>query len=367
MVDNLKKIAFGLIILFFVLNIFIFDKYDFNISIKSKIIDLFGVDTNSTFSNQVFEMECFDCTEETTSSQEYEFECAKCTNPMNYEYVINPKFSICGTKKDKKIKLMAFVIISPQHFERRNKIRSSWGNVSLINEKEPDTFRLIFSLALSTNEAINEMVKNESKIYKDILQIGYNDSYYNLTTKVMLSFKWVAKYCSNSIYVIRMNDDIPMNTFGLIKFLNTEIEYKNNTLICYVLAGGPVPRSKNSKFYISFEQFNRSNFDTYCEGSAYVVSTDLTKTIYNTSLNVYWFPFSVWLEDVYIGILIKNLSPRFINIANKYIPIGGQYAGWSKEAKANLLKSNMKNSLFVYAESENHNYFWDLFNNKTLK
>ena len=345
-----KKLALSIIVAFFVLNLFYFIKIDIDIDskIKSKFFDLFESESESYLLNQ-----------------EYDLECHKCTNQMIYEFSINPKFSICGAKKDKNITLLAILIISPHQFERRNQIRSSWGNVSHINEKEPDTFRLIFSLALSTNTTINEMVKNESLTHNDILQIGYNDSYYNLTTKVMLSFKWVAKYCSNSIYVIRMNDDIPMNTFGLIKFLNNEVEYKNNTLICYVLAG-PVPRSKNSKFYISFEQFNRSNFDTYCEGSAYVVSTDLTKTIYNTSLNVYWFPFSVWLEDVYIGMLIKNLSPRFINIANKYIPIGGQYAGWSKEAKANLLKSNMKNLLFIYAESENHNYFWNLFNNKTF-
>ena len=127
---------------------------------------------------------------------------------------------------------------------------------------------------------------------------------------------------------------------------------------------GPVPRRKSSKFYISHENFNKNNFDPYCEGSAYVISSDMAETIYKLSLNVYWHPFSTWLEDVYIGMLIKNISPRFINIASKYVPIGGQYAAWSKKAKANLLKSNLENYLFVYAESENHNFFWDLFNKK---
>ena len=348
MKGRVRKLAITLIVFYFCLSYFIFNNYNIGLIIKYNYIDLFEEESEFTSLNKKYKLECKNC------------------NPMNYKYVINPEFSICEADKHKTIDLLAIVIISSKHFERRNLIRSSWGNVSHINEKEPDTFRLIFSLALSTDETINEMVKNESIIYKDILQIGYNESYYTLTTKVMLSFKWVAKYCSNSIYVIRMNDDIPMNTFGLIKFLNTEIEYKNNTLICYVLAG-PVPRRKSSKFYISYESFNKTYFDPYCEGSAYVISSDLAKTIYKLSLNVYWFPFSTWLEDVYIGILIKNLSPRFINIGRKYVPIKGQYAAWSKEAKANLVKSNIKNSFFVYDEKENHNYFWDLFNNKTLK
>ena len=71
--------------------------------------------------------------------------------------------------------LCTIVIISPESFEKRNLIRSTWGNNSLA----PEDFKVIFIIGLSTNSTINEVITEEFKLNKDILQIN------NLQMKIL--------------------------------------------------------------------------------------------------------------------------------------------------------------------------------------
>ena len=74
-------------------------------------------------------------------------------------------------------------------------------------------------MSMSTNNTINKNIEQEFYIHKDILQIKtFNDSYYLMTTKIMKTFKWISIYCSNAKYIMRINDDVVVNTFELIKY-----------------------------------------------------------------------------------------------------------------------------------------------------
>ena len=83
------------------------------------------------------------------------------------EFKINPKELICQTPSNKPILFIAFVIIAPLYFEKRDLIRSTWGNKSI-----SDDFKIIFTIGMSKNETINRQIEEEHKINQDILLIN---------------------------------------------------------------------------------------------------------------------------------------------------------------------------------------------------
>jgi hypothetical protein len=200
---------------------------------------------------------------------------------------------VCG--KQKNLTLLAFVVIAPDSFEQRALIRSTWGS------KVFKRLRVIFALALSKDDAINEKIRNEFEVHKDIIQEDFIDSYYNLTSKILMGFRWVHEYCSGSYFTMRINDDVVVNTVRLLDFLDDfrASRLKNNKkleneMIGYVIYGARPFRNPKSKFYISKKQFNGATYDWYCEGSAYIFTTDLAKKFYDYSLDFYYPPFSSW-------------------------------------------------------------------------
>jgi hypothetical protein len=181
-------------------------------------------------------------------------------NIQNYndEFYLNPKDLIC--EKNKKLLFISFVVIAPEYFEKRDLIRRTWGNNSLA----PEDFKLIFSLGFSINSTVNNLIADEFKKHNDILQIKFNDSYNNLTTKIMKSFKWINYYCKNAQYVLRINDDVMANTFSLINYFKN-IAYKKNQLYGHLLRRTQPIRFQH-KHFVSKEQFARDFYPDYPEG-----------------------------------------------------------------------------------------------------
>ena len=269
----------------------------------------------------------------------------------NREFILNPADSICRPNSNKTILLLTFVVIAPHSFEKRMLIRSTWGQTSLFTE-----MRLIFAVGMSKNDTVNKMIVDEFKTFNDIIQKNYTDSYYNLTTKIMMSFKWISKYCNNSKYVLRINDDVVVNTFALIDYLK-RIEYRPNRIFGWVVHNAWVKRDKNSKFYIPYSVFNRSQYDTYAEGSAYILTNELTSTFYEKSLRFYVPIFSDWLEDILIGMFAKQHNSTFIQIWYAYVP-HTQYGSYTIQDKLKMITNKgVNNTLFIYEDSE-FKFFW---------
>jgi hypothetical protein len=177
------------------------------------------------------------------------------------EFKINPKELICQTPSNKPILFIAFVIIAPQHFEKRDIIRSTWGNKSI-----SDDFKILFTIGMSKNETINRQIEEEHNINQDILQIdNFIDNYFNLTTKIMKSFKWITQYCSNAKYILRINDDVILNTFSLIEHFK-RLPYTNNQMFGFAIYGASPARNQKHKFYVSEKDYPKTTYDDYVDG-----------------------------------------------------------------------------------------------------
>ena len=180
----------------------------------------------------------------------------------NKDFYLNPKESICEPNTKQSILFVTFVSVAPHFFAKRNLIRETWGNKNSLH----DEMRLVFSVGMSTNSTINKQIEDEFRLHKDIVQINhFTDSYFNLTTKIMYTFKWIRQYCTNAKYILRINDDVVVNKPALVNYFSS-LNYKTNSIYGFAIYGAAPKRDKTSKFYISYELYNNSRYNTYLEG-----------------------------------------------------------------------------------------------------
>lgn len=281
--------------------------------------------------------------------------------------ILDPGDSVC---KDKDLLLIGFVTIRNDYFEKRAQIRDTWANYEIHKN-----FKVVFSLAKSSNETVNKLVKEEYEKYKDIILGDYVDNYYNLTTKIVMSFKWISKNCNKVPFVLRINDDVVVNTPFMLKYLqnlySADKNIKNTMMGHHTQIDGP-HRDKNDKYYVSYEEFKPHLYDQFVFGNAYLITTDLAKMFYLLSERRNCPPFSTWIEDVYLGILAKNLGTKFIDLKPKYITtykdVDVQEFDSSIVGKPNALEDLFFS--IVYHE-KHYVHFWDVFkkhaNSKNIK
>ena len=232
-----------------------------------------------------------------------------------FKFIINPEFKICGRKRNETNSptLIAFVPISVSNFRGRLAIRHTWSNYNLFNG-----LRVVFLTGLSPSDKVNKNLRIESEIYGDIVQADFADTYRNLTIKTMMGLKWVSQYCNNTRFVLKVDDDVVVNTHFLLKYLkglaraNSQLSH---SLICRIVKYPIVIRNESSKFYIRYDEYSEKFYPRYCDGPAYMMTTDLAGKFYHKSFGVRSFVF----EDVYVGMLAHELNASFINMTQFYI------------------------------------------------
>jgi hypothetical protein len=156
------------------------------------------------------------------------------TNPHPYVYLTNPGHSICTND----VLLLAFVTIAVNNFEQRDIIRTTWASKNLFPQ-----IKTVFMVGMSKSDEINRKVYLENQYYGDVVQESFMDTYNNLTLKTIQGFKWAAKYCKNARFVMKVDDDVVVNSFYLINFLEKkkiEEPNLNNTIMGRFFPTSPV-------------------------------------------------------------------------------------------------------------------------------
>ena len=161
---------------------------------------------------------------------------------------------------------VTIVIIAPHSFEKRQSIRNTWGQ-----GKFSVKFSVIFSVGISKNQTINKQIERESQKYQDILRINnYIDHYYNCTYKQMKTFKWIARHCSKVKYVLKICDDVVVNTPKLIADFAVR-PYKSNHIFGYIYYSSPPIRNPFHKWYVPIDGFD-GVYDPYPQGKIFLNS-----------------------------------------------------------------------------------------------
>jgi len=165
-------------------------------------------------------------------------------NPHNFSYILNPEYSVCDNSNS-SIYLLVYVHSGPTNYQRRIVIRETWATRTLF----PD-LRLVFMIGKSLDQNLMKAIAYENELYRDIVQEDFIDAYKNLTYKGVMALKWISTYCSKTKYVLKVDDDIVVNTFTLInhlKFLDKHNPNKNSTILCLLWQAMGVMRDRCEK------------------------------------------------------------------------------------------------------------------------
>lgn len=298
----------------------------------------FGSEYHENFQDQLY----FNSINRTYYFNHQELYLKTVNNPHNFKYLIKPIGNTCSDD----ILLIAIVCISPSHIEQRNLIRKTWAN-----SKQFQFIRVVFLVGLSFNKSLNSMLFAENQFYDDIIQEDFIDTYENLTLKTIMGIKWISEFCTKSKFVLKIDDDVVVNTLVLIRFLKNRISlgYALNYYMGSLQKKAKIIRNNKSKWFISQDEYKSIFFPNYNQGPAYMFTTDLAQKLYTASLQTQFFRF----EDVYIGILANRIGARFLALNNYFC-----YNLNSLTSQSELLRTK----LFVFLNNKrSFEKIWKMF------
>ena len=180
--------------------------------------------------------------------------------------------------------LNVLIIINtiPLEHERRNILRQTWARHSSwtleCQSSFPDSGDIVdigyfFMMGFHGNPCIDQSVKDESQIHRDILRVNLTESYRGLINKEIRTFEWVTNLDTKPRFIAKADHDI------------------------YV----KIP------WYVSKEDYSEEFFPPYCRGQFYIFSQNLFLHVVNASKVVKPFP----VEDAYMALLVnkKGVEP----------------------------------------------------------
>lgn len=218
--------------------------------------------------------------------------------------------------------LLAVKSLAP-HFDRRQAIRESWGRAGTIaNHTVVTIFLLGNATAVDHHPDLSEMLRYESTRHKDIIQWDYRDSFFNLTVKEVLFLEWIHTRCPGARFIFKGDDDVFVNTYRILNFLNGLSESKASDLfVGDVITNAGPHRDKKVKYFIP-ESMYVGTYPPYAGGGGYLYSGHVAARLHNVSQHVALYP----IDDVYTGMCLrklglapeKNKGFRTFNIEEKY-------------------------------------------------
>lgn len=198
---------------------------------------------------------------------------------------------------------MIFVFSAPNNIDRRQAIRQTWGNYA-----HKQGINLLFIIGKSVIKSEMDTIKKENRIFNDILQGSFIDSYNNLTLKTMTMIKWVADNCSNVKYIFKSDDDMLINMRRVILFAKST-NYKE-TIIGRLAKAWPPIRDPESKYFLSKNEYDKQIYPNFVTGPSYFFTGDSADLLITRALKLT----PIHLEDVFItGIVAESAKIDRVN------------------------------------------------------
>ncbi|MBN3299589.1 beta-1,3-galactosyltransferase 2 [Amia ocellicauda] len=225
----------------------------------------------------------------------------KIAPPSTYKYVLNEPDKCRGRTPF----LVLMVPVAPHDSPARDAIRKTWGQENSVPGVE---ILRIFMLGLSSGDQASQIqvkLERESQKHRDIIQKNFLDSYRNLTIKTMAIMEWLASYCPEASYAMKIDTDMFLNVDYLVnKLLNPRAPHPKKDFITGVVIGDGRPRrDKESKWYMPEDVYPETDYPPYVSGTGYVFSVNLARKILWASSSVRPVP----LEDIYVGLCLQRL------------------------------------------------------------
>ncbi|KAE8293843.1 Lactosylceramide 1,3-N-acetyl-beta-D-glucosaminyltransferase A [Larimichthys crocea] len=186
------------------------------------------------------------------------------------------------------------------------------GMRALFGQNWMPNVRVLFALGVHPDAerrpSVQRALIQEDRVYGDLIQQNFLDTFHNLTAKLVLQFHWGHKYCPQARFLMSADDDIFVHMPNLVKYLQQQSGAKD-LWVGHVHRGAPPVRRKESKYHVPEELYPWPSYPDYTAGAGYVVSADVATKIYHATLLL---NSSMYIDDVFMGICAKamGVSPQ---------------------------------------------------------
>ncbi|XP_041362259.1 beta-1,3-galactosyltransferase 5-like [Gigantopelta aegis] len=232
-------------------------------------------------------------------------------SPLDYT-ILKHSARACGANERPQLVIL---VMSLHHMtSQRQAIRDTWGSVSTLGTwpgtTEQFSIRLCFVLGLSKNDSLNMAVDKEAEKKGDLILVDIDDTYYNLTRKVLMGFKWIKEFCPIVKHVMKVDEDTYINIPQFIALINSRDW--NNLIYGPYFPSARVERV--GKSMVSEEAYPIAVYPPHVKGNMYCMSVTVAMEILAVSE---YMPY-VNMEDAYItGILAKIFDVRHAGLPGK--------------------------------------------------
>ncbi|KAA3671903.1 uncharacterized protein DEA37_0011090 [Paragonimus westermani] len=168
----------------------------------------------------------------------------------------------------------------------------------------------------STLEATQKLLQ-ESDVHRDLLIGNFNDTYYNLTLKLMLTFRWIAAFCKHQASVYLFLDDdyslVPTSVIRLIRKIPFTVRscLNGGTASPDLIVRHPSESSSwGDRWSVSTNELPWNRYPSYSSGAAYILGAELvTDAAIAMAFTRYYR-----LDDAYLGFVWNKIDSRVYTI-----------------------------------------------------
>ena len=138
-------------------------------------------------------------------------------------------------------------------------------------------------------------------MYNDIVVFDFQDAYRNLTIKTLTSLHWAVN-TFNASYIFKVDDDVFPYVKDLLKLLKNRANKSGDFLMGDCENNTKVNRNPHSKVYVSFHDYPDVTWQTFCFGTAYVISSLAVRHLLALTNETRLYH----MEDVSLGLLARK-------------------------------------------------------------
>ena len=219
-------------------------------------------------------------------------------NPHDFDYIINNE-SLCAYTGT--LSYLIYIHSRPSEGGKREIFRRTWAQENVFRDHPS---RLVFFLGNPNNATLLADIKAEHAQYGDIVMEDFQDTYVNLTYKAIAGLKWVDRFCLNTKFAIKADQDTYLNMFQFLPLLYRKLG-ESNRFILGVFGRRLIGRGVCKWCLPDHLLPNQRIYPVFCLGVLYAYPSHLATELYNASL---YSPF-IHMDDVYItGILRQRLN-----------------------------------------------------------
>ncbi|KAH8378007.1 hypothetical protein KR093_008460 [Drosophila rubida] len=225
----------------------------------------------------------------------------------NFDYVINQ--APC----EAHVQSLIMIHSAPGNFAKRAVIRDTWGSAAVVHAHSP--LRLLFLFGGVDSGQLQQQLWQEQLRFGDVLQGNFRDAYFNLSYKHVMALKWFDNHCRTAQLLLKVDDDIYLNTPLLLQQQPPALLQAPELLLCARQNNARALRSYASKWRVSFREYADRFYPPFCPGFVVVYSAPVVRRLYGAAQRCSYFR----LDDVLVTGLLAQRSNVSITDLSPYV------------------------------------------------